>query len=177
MDIDRCVVGYLQTNCYILSKGNEVLIIDPGDEADKIISKVGNKKVVGILITHSHPDHIGALDDLLSNYKVDKYDQNNLKEGSNKIGSFVFDVIYTPGHLDDEVVYYFKDKEVMFVGDFIFKDSIGRMDLEGGSTLDMKKSIDSIIKYPSTTIIYPGHGDKTSLINELDNLKYYSSIL
>ena len=109
------------------------------------------------------------MDDLLSNYKVDKYDKNNLKEGSNKIGSFVFDVIYTPGHLDDEVVYYFKDKEVMFVGDFIFKDSIGRMDLEGGSTLDMKKSIDSIIKYPSTTIIYPGHGESSTVGYEKEN--------
>ena len=60
MEIKTIVVGPLQTNCYILTKSNQTLIIDPGDEPNKIINEI-NKEVIGILITHYHFDHIGAL--------------------------------------------------------------------------------------------------------------------
>ena len=50
MKIDTVKVGYLQENCYILDIDNNVLVIDPGDEGDKIINKIGNRKVLGILI-------------------------------------------------------------------------------------------------------------------------------
>lgn len=177
MNIKRCIVGYLQTNCYLLFKDDEVLIIDPGDEFDLIDEAIGNYNVSGVLITHSHDDHTGALDDLVNKYKCAVYDKTNLKEGNNTISNYNFKVIYTPGHIDDEVVYYFEKDKVMFVGDFIFKDSIGRMDLPGGNSKDMKDSLLNIINYPKDTIIYPGHGDSTTLDDELDNLNYYINIL
>ena len=61
MKIHRVVVGYLEENCYILEKDGKVLVIDPGDEIDKIKEVINNNKVVGVLVTHSHFDHIGAL--------------------------------------------------------------------------------------------------------------------
>lgn len=126
MKIDRIVVGSLFTNCYILSIGNNCIVIDPGDDYFKIKSAIGDKKVNGVIITHRHFDHIGAL-----KYFNNIYDKNNLKEGINNIDNFKFEVIYTPGHTDDSICIYFKDNNIMFVGDFIFKNGIGRTDLGG----------------------------------------------
>lgn len=161
MKIKRVVVGYLQENCYILTKGNEVLIIDPGDEAEKIMAEIkGN--VVGILITHRHFDHVGAVDSLVSKYHVDVNNYN--------LSNFQFEVIKTPGHSWDSKTFYFKSDNVMFTGDFIFKDSIGRTDL-GGSLKDMIKSLKMIMNYDDDIKIYPGHGDSTILGIEKKNIK------
>ena len=160
MNIKRVVVGSLEENCYIVEKNNKCIIIDPGDEADKIISNI-TCEVLGILITHYHFDHIGALDELKEKY--------NLQENNYNIDGFDFEVIDTPGHTSDSKTYYFKDDNIMFVGDFLFKDGIGRMDLPTGSVNEMKKSLDKIFTYPSNTVIYPGHGDKSTLGEELLN--------
>ena len=160
MNIKRVVVGSLEENCYIVEKNNKCIIIDPGDEADKIISNI-TCEVVGILITHYHFDHIGALDELKEKY--------NIKENNYDIDGFNFEVIETPGHTSDSKTYYFKDNNIMFVGDFLFRDGIGRMDLPTGSVNDMKKSLDMIFTYPSNTIIYPGHGECSTLGEELLN--------
>ena len=64
MKIDIVKVGELECNCYLLSIGNKVLVIDPGDDADKIMNVIGNRDVVGIIVTHYHFDHIGALEEL-----------------------------------------------------------------------------------------------------------------
>ena len=61
MKIKSVVVGSLETNCYIIEKDGEILIIDPGDEASKIIESITGE-VVGIIITHHHFDHVGALE-------------------------------------------------------------------------------------------------------------------
>ena len=167
MKIIKIVVGNLNTNCYLLIKDNRILIIDPGAEAEKIIDEIGDLSCAGILLTHHHFDHVGALSDLLSYYKVNVYDKNNLKEGINNIDVFNFEVIYNPGHTSDSISYYFKDDNVLFSGDFIFKDSIGRTDL-GGNGLEMFDSFNKIKKYNKDIIIKPGHGEDTNLGYEID---------
>ena len=92
MDIETVVVGILNTNCYILSKNNHVLVIDPGDEYDKINSTINGRTIDGVIITHSHFDHVGCVNDFPKDLI---YDFNNLKEGINKLGEFEFEVIYT----------------------------------------------------------------------------------
>lgn len=172
MNVKRVIVGLLDTNCYILEFDNKCMIIDPGDESEKIINKI-EKEVVGIIITHRHSDHIGALDDLLKKYKTKVYDINNLKEGLNIISNIEFDVIFNPGHRNDCISIYFKNEKKMFVGDFIFEGSIGRWDLEYASSSDMKNSINKILKYPKDITLYPGHGEKTTLENEENNLIFF----
>lgn len=164
MNVKKIVVGDLEENCYILEKNNKCIIIDPGDDFEKIIDNI-NYPVVGVLITHYHFDHIGALNKIKEKYNIDENNYN--------IDGFNFDVLDTPGHTSDSKTYYFKDDNKMFVGDFIFKDSIGRMDLPTGSTKEMKKSLDNIFNYPENTIIYPGHGDVTTLKNEKNNAYFY----
>jgi len=163
MNVKRVIVGELEENCYILEKENKCIIIDPGDEVDKIINNI-KYSVIGILITHYHFDHIGALELLKEKY--------NINENNYNIDGFSFEVIDTPGHTSDSKTYYFKDDNIMFVGDFIFKNGIGRMDLPTGNKEEMIKSLNKIFTYPLDTIIYPGHGEETTLKDEKKNIDY-----
>ncbi len=164
MDIKRIVVGDLEENCYILTKNNKCLVIDPGDEFSKIDKELKGKEVIGCLVTHYHPDHIGALEDLLSKYDIEV--------NKDFTADFDYEVIHTPGHTYDSKVFYFKKDNIMFTGDFIFKDSIGRTDL-GGHDLDMIDSLKMIKQYPDKTILYPGHGEETTLGHEKNNFSLY----
>ena len=177
MKVDKVKVGYLNCNCYILEIDRHVLVIDPGDEADRIIKKIGDRKVDGIVITHHHFDHDGGVDYLLDKYDTKVYDRYNLDEGINKVEKFKFEVIYTPGHKEDLITLYFKEDKIMFSGDFIFKDSIGRWDLPGGNINEMIKSIDKIKMYPKDTVIYPGHGEETTLGYEINNNPYFKEFI
>lgn len=173
MKIEIIKVGELECNCYLLDVNGRVLVIDPGDDGDKIINMIGNRIVDGIIITHYHFDHIGAVEDLVNKYNVSVYDKNNMDEGINKIGEFIFEIIYNPGHKEDCISIYFREDKVMFCGDFIFRDSIGRYDLPGGNIKDMIESINMIKKYDRDIVIYPGHGDKTTLGYEINNNMYF----
>lgn len=173
MLVNKIVVGYLEENCYILEKDNNVIVIDPGDEYPKIKNMLQGKNVVGILITHRHFDHIGALDDLLNDYKVLIYEDNNTLEKEYNIMDFTFKVIKTYGHTNDSITFYFEKEKVMFTGDFIFQGTIGRTDLPTGNFEDMLLSINKIKEYSSDTTIYPGHGNKTTLGYEKQNNIYF----
>ena len=172
MKINRIEVGYLVCNCYVLEIDNKVLVIDPGDEYDKIKPYLKDKKVLGIILTHRHFDHIGSIDDIVRDYNVKVYDNNNLEEKEYKIDKFTFNIIKTPGHTMDSICIYFKKDKIMFTGDFIFKGSIGRCDLGGDIDL-MNKSIDKIKKYNDDIIIYPGHGGSSSLGYEKEYNMYF----
>ena len=173
MKIERIRVGELECNCYFIDIDGNLLIIDPGDEFDKIKNKIGNRNVVGIIVTHYHFDHVGALKDLLDEYKVNVYDRNNMNEGVNIIDRFRFEVIYTPGHKEDLITIYFREDKCMFCGDLIFRDSIGRCDLPGGDTKEMIESINTIKEYDNDIVIYSGHGDNTTLGYEKKNNVYF----
>lgn len=162
MEIKKITVGELAENCYIISNDKYSLIIDPGDEATRIINSI-KKEVVGILITHYHFDHIGALETLQKHYQVAVNNFNN--------PYFSFEVIKTPGHTADSLTFYFPNDNIMFTGDFLFSDTIGRMDLPTGSTKDMLSSLELISTYPSKTTIYPGHGPSNTLKESLNNIK------
>ena len=162
-ELKTVVVGPLQTNCYILTLNDKTYIIDPGDDAKVIDTYLENKNVVAILVTHHHFDHVGAL-----NYFEDKY---SLKH--NNLQNLDFEIIKNPGHSKDSISFYFKDLNIIFCGDFIFKNSIGRMDFEGGSEIEMQESLNMISSYDDDIVLYPGHGPSTILGNEKSHFKYY----
>ncbi len=147
-------VGNLQANCYIVIDKQNAIIIDPGDDHEKIENYLKDYNVVGIFLTHNHFDHTGAL-----SYFEKKY---NLKH-NDEIKEFDYEIINTPGHSKDSITIYFPKEKVMFSGDFLFKGTIGRMDLPGGNKEDMKKSLSLIETYPNNIEIYPGHGSSTVL--------------
>ncbi len=164
MEIKTVVCGYLKENCYVVTKDDKTIIIDPGDEASKIIDACHGKSVVGILLTHRHFDHVGALKEIEDAFGI---------ECSSSVKDFPCEIISTPGHTSDSVSYYFEDDHVLFSGDFLFKGTIGRMDLPTGSVEDMKKSLAKISTYPEDTTVYPGHGSITVLKDEIPYFEYY----
>ena len=90
------------------------------------------------------------------------------------VGDFKFQVILTPGHSKDSISFYFPEENKMFVGDFIFQESIGRCDLPGGSEIEMKNSLERLKKYSKEITLYPGHGEVTTLDYELTHNPYLS---
>ena len=169
MEIKKVVVGALEENCYILIQNNECLVVDPGADFMKIKDAIGDNKILGVLVTHSHYDHIGALRHFLTKRSIKIFKRSNLEEKEYNIGSFTFEAIYTPGHSKDSVTFYFKEDNCMFIGDFIFKDSIGRTDLPGGDPNEMQESIKKIKEYDPSINIYPGHNEESSLGEEFKN--------
>ena len=185
MKIEKIIVGLYEENCYLLIKDNKCIVVDPGDEEDKIISKINelNLNVVGVILTHAHFDHVGALEPILNKYNVDLYYHNtnneisynkliNVEEKEYECDSFKFKVIYTEGHRNDCVTFYFYEDNIMFTGDFLFKETVGRMDLEYASYDEMKNSIEKIKKYDDEIKIYPGHGEESNLKFEKENNLY-----
>lgn len=172
MEVKKVVTGYLDENCYLLINDGKCLVVDPGDEYNKIKAEIGDNKVLGVLITHSHVDHIGALRNFLTKRSIKIFKRSNLEEKDYELGDFKFTCIHTPGHSKDSVTFYFKEEKCMFIGDFIFKESIGRTDLPGGSDYEMKDSIKKILEYDDDITLYPGHDEITSLGYEKKNNPY-----
>ena len=192
MKVETYVLGPLQTNTYLLQIDNDVLLVDPASKAEKLIEILGERNLIGILLTHGHFDHIKAVDGLYDKYHCPVYihkddeaiarDKSSgslfglvsyiscpsihIQEGINKIGPFEFEVIYTPGHSEGSVIYVFDD--CIFTGDTLFKGSIGRTDLKGGSFSTIKQSLQIFKSFDKNYIIYPGHDLSTTLYEELN---------
>ena len=118
MEIKCVVTGFLDENCYLLIKDGKCLVVDPGDDFHKIKDEIGDNKVLGVLITHSHADHIGALRNFLTKRSIKIFKKSNLEEKEYSIGDFKFKCIYTPGHSKDSVTFYFEEEKIMFLQPF-----------------------------------------------------------
>lgn len=173
MEIKRLIVGALDTNCYLLIAGKEMIIVDPGSEPEKIldeIKKTGAKPEY-IINTHYHPDHTGANKEMKKEtgakiliHEAEKsfisFKPGGFLKGGEKIkiGDTVLKIIHTPGHSPGSICLLGKD--FALTGDTIFKDGYGRTDLKGGSWEDLDKSLKKLKKLLKPGMrIYPGHGD------------------
>lgn len=176
MNITRIVVGQLKANCYIIYKDNKAIIIDPGSDENKIVEYLKAEKLIpkAIFLTHGHFDHIGCAQSISDIYSIPIYSSSNLFEQKYNIEGFYFQVIYTFGHTNDSITYYFPNDDLMFVGDFIFKESIGRVDLPTGNYQDMINSINKIKTYDDEIVLYPGHGEDTTIKYEKEYNPYFN---
>ena len=172
MNIERFVVGPIENNVYIISNNSEAILVDPTAPDPRLENYLKENKLnlAAIFITHYHFDHIGGLEYFKDKYKVPVYDYEKL--GKLKIAGLKLEIIPTMGHTKDSVSFYFKDTNNMFVGDFVFEGSIGRMDLEGGDEEEMEYSLKKLKTFPKNTKLYPGHGNITTLEKELLNNPY-----
>ena len=174
MILKRLVVGSYIVNTYIFGSSNtkEVVIVDPGAEAEKIIDVVDKleAKPIAVLVTHGHGDHVGAVG-VVSNYydipimfhknsrRFDGSYENRrgLAEGDFiNVGEYTLYVLETPGHAPDSLCYYSKDPKefdgqeidgIIFTGDLIFSKGIGRSDFGGGNSRQLFSSIKNKIMY------------------------------
>ena len=89
-------------------------------------------------------------------------------------GNHTLKVIYTPGHSKGSVIFYCEEENVLFTGDTLFRLSVGRTDLPGGSWSELMNSLeDKISTLPKDTVAYPGHGPKTILNEEFRMNPYF----
>lgn len=157
-----CIVnGNLEENCYIVHNGKNALIVDPGSDSNKIINEISklNLEVSGILITHYHFDHIGALDDIKKQYDVPIYDYKS--PINNKVDCFKFKKINNFGHTMDSCSFLFEEDNIMFTGDFVFFETIGNY--EDKNEIEMFNSLKEFVKLNDNIKIYPGHGQSSSV--------------
>lgn len=183
-------------NCYIVCRFDCCVIIDPSQNYDEIMNHIGERKIVGLLVTHAHCDHVDIIGDfncpiyihefdasLLFEdnyngyypkkhpYKRKELDIKLIKDGDKiPLADHFIETIHTPGHTKGSVSYLYQNK--LFVGDLIFKEDIGRYDLYSGNLSDLKKSIKKIIDLDKMIKIFPGHGENTTIKNEYNNNNY-----
>jgi glyoxylase-like metal-dependent hydrolase (beta-lactamase superfamily II) len=195
IDIKCVVVGMLMGNCYLVKcdETGHGVIIDPGDDPDRIAEEV---KAFGlepeaILLTHGHIDHANAAAHLRRRFrcrvvchagdigmvkssettpwgderKPCVVDQQVADGDAVAVGGKSIDVVHTPGHTRGSVC--FKLDSVLFSGDTLFSGSIGRTDLPGGSDREMMESLKTrIAVLDDDTIVCPGHGPRTTIEHE-----------
>ncbi len=172
MQIKKLIVGPLETNCYVLIKDKSCLVIDPAADYKKIKEAIAGYKLEGVLVTHYHFDHVGALTDIIRDYSVNIYNYRTL--GIKKTKNFSFEVKATKGHNNDCVTFIFEDD--LFVGDFVFKQGIGRTDLPGGDDQTMQNSLEWFKSLEKDYQVYPGHGPSTSVFKEKKENPYLNYI-
>jgi hydroxyacylglutathione hydrolase len=190
-------VGQIAENCFLFRRdgSDRALIVDPGDEAPRILHAAEELGVTidGILLTHTHFDHIGAvapiakatgapvwcpeietpvLADINSFVPwpgfgpYESYEADHTLTGGEKLelAGMEIDVIFTPGHSPGHVTYSIPDEAAIFSGDVLFQGSVGRTDLPGGDWATLLESIRKLVEsHPDETTVYPGHMGITTL--------------
>ncbi len=197
MIIKRIVVGPLEENTYIIGdkESKEAIVVDPGDEPDRIMEEIRGSalRVVAIVCTHAHFDHIGAAGDirketgaeiLLHKNDIEAYDlakdqaalwgfsiddlpspDRFVDEGDEiAAGGLKFKVMHTPGHSRGSISLY--GEGIVITGDTMFQGSVGRTDFPGGSIDELRKSFRRLIELPDETRVYSGHGPETTIGRE-----------
>ena len=158
---------------YVLSdEKGKAIIIDAGmyeeREQQRFTQYITqhNLQPIALLITHAHPDHVCGVDFLQKQYGLQAIIQP--KEGHLDLPEMEIDVevIATPGHKEDAVCYYLPKEKMIFTGDTLFQESIGRTDLPGGDMHTLICSLKKLVVLPEDTIVYPGHGYSTSIAHE-----------
>lgn len=187
----------------------ECLVIDPGASGKQLANKIrqDNLTPVAVLLTHGHFDHAGAAEELAKEFDIKiyahekeestlKYPDKNVswmvgKEESYKADIYVKDeevialagfeikVLHTPGHTEGGCCYYISDEAVIFTGDTLFAESVGRTDFPGGSMSQIVRSINEKLmtlneagNLETDIMVYPGHNDPTTIETERINNPY-----
>jgi hydroxyacylglutathione hydrolase len=197
MDVRMLTVGQIAENCFLFRRdgSDHALIVDPGDEAERILGEAEELGVSidGILLTHTHFDHIGAvapiakatgapvwcpeietpvLADINSFVPwpgfgpFESYEADHTVKGGEKLelAGMEIDVIFTPGHSPGHVTYSVPAEAAIFSGDVLFQGSVGRTDLPGGDGPTLIESIRTLVdSHPPETTVYPGHMGVTTL--------------
>ena len=195
--VDRYELGPIGTNCYVVRpdrSASEAVVIDPGGDAATVRLELAQMRATcaGILLTHSHWDHLGGVADLAEGTgakvymsaveapvlenpaqyypgtPVRPYIPDVLLAGDETIelGGISFETIQVPGHSPGHLAFY--ADLCLFSGDVLFAGSVGRTDLPMADWETLLESIRTLVdRFPPETIVYSGHGPPTTLGAEL----------
>ena len=180
-------------------ESGECILIDPGAQADLILQEVeeAGLRVVLMVNTHGHGDHNGAIKEIkertgaefrihqadvrvmaasmswapmmITGYQMPPPPDGFLNDGDElRVGGVMLMVLETPGHTPGSVCFY--GEGMVFTGDTLFKGSIGRFDMDGGSGPQLLGSIESrLLTLPDDTVVMPGHGEGSTIGDERRN--------
>jgi len=197
MDVRMFTVGPVAENSFLFRRdgSDSALIVDPGDEAPVLLGAIEQLgvKLEGILLTHTHFDHVGAvapvaratgaevwvpeiekgvLADINSFVPwpgfgpFEDWDAEHTLSGGERLelAGFEIDVLFTPGHSPGHVTFSIPDEAAVFSGDVLFEGSVGRVDLPGGDWGTLLESLRTLVDtLPADTTVYPGHMGITTL--------------
>ena len=199
MTITSLQVGPIMTNCYIVTHGSQTVVVDPGDEAGRIIAAIGKtgSPLTAIWLTHGHFDHYTAVAGLLEQWpdtpvyihpadvtdapaaggwdlkfpRLSDKNQRFYREGDTiSVGNVTFTVLETPGHSAGSVCLV--GPGVIFCGDTLFRGSCGRTDFPDGSYAAMLRSLGRLGKLPGDYRCLCGHEGETTLAFERQHNPY-----
>ncbi len=203
MRIETLPAGPIETNAYLLtSDSGESLLVDAPPQVEPAVRnalKRSNSRLVAVLVTHGHWDHIGDLaamsrgDVMVFAHPGDKtwienpeimaaYMVPGLTVAPARVDRWVADgdrlnlagaeirIRHVPGHAPGNVLFYFPSLDAAFVGDALFHGGVGRFDLPGGDWNSLERSIrNQIYTLPDRTAVYSGHGPATTVGAEKKN--------
>ncbi|GAB4529223.1 MAG: MBL fold metallo-hydrolase [Anaerolineae bacterium] len=172
-------------------------VIDPGDEGERILEAIeaSGLEITQVLLTHAHFDHMGAAEEVvkvtgaplalhpedlpllnaaggamffgLPSPPVPEVTMRLAADQEIKVGELTLRVLHTPGHTPGHVTFYEPNERVIFDGDVLFSQGIGRSDLPGGSHETLMRSIrEKLMSLPDETLVYSGHGPATTIGRE-----------
>ena len=200
MEVHDFAVGPLQANAYLVrAEGSDrAVLVDPGDEAEKLLEAIDSLGVEldGILLTHTHFDHVGAVAPVaratgaevwvpeaeaealadINRYVWEGFGpyesweaEHTLRGGERlELAGVEIDVIFTPGHSPGHVTFSIPAQRTILSGDVLFRLSVGRADLPGGDWDTLLASIRHLVDaLPEETTVLPGHMGATTLGDEL----------
>lgn len=160
----------MNTYALICPETGASVLFDPGADPDVLADMVAGSQPTAILLTHSHPDHVGALAEMRQRLKVPLLAHTKAAEhgiqsdralgdgDTVQVGNHRLRVYYAPGHIDDQICFAIEDDTRIIVGDTIFAGGPGRTGSVAGfqTTLSTLRTV--VLSWPDESICYPGHG-------------------
>jgi len=174
LELRTLTVGPWPMNSYIVicPATRQSVVIDPGAEPETLVETLADTNPIGILLTHTHPDHVGALDEMRAKLKAPvmahpgshsegmALDADRWLNDADvvHVGEHSLRVVHTPGHIPDMICFALEGDQRVIVGDTIFEGGPGKTWSATDFQTTLRTLRDVVLSWPNDSVCYPGHG-------------------